>query len=73
MATGLGIAVSALLVQSGMALSDHTVGDPALGFRWAFVGAAALLVIPLVEAIRLPVEAGVAATRREATRSRAGA
>lgn len=64
LATGLGIAVCALLVRLGTTVADHTAGDPSLGYRWAFAGAAALLVVPLVEAMRLPAHAGSVAARR---------
>ncbi|WP_022882430.1 MFS transporter [Gryllotalpicola ginsengisoli] len=62
-ATGLGIAVAALLVRLGTALAAETVGQPWLGYRWAFVGAAALLLIPLLEALHLPAHAGAVAHR----------
>jgi EmrB/QacA subfamily drug resistance transporter len=61
-ATGLGIAVAALLVRLGSALAGASVGHPALGYRWAFVGAAALLLFPLAEAARMPAHAGSHAT-----------
>ncbi len=62
-ATGLGIAVAALLVRLGTGLAASvTDGGGWLGYRWAFVGAALLLLIPLIEAVRMPVHAGLAAT-----------
>ncbi|MCL2514453.1 MAG: MFS transporter [Microbacteriaceae bacterium] len=63
LAAGLGIAVAALLVRLGTGLSGYAAHDVQLGYRWAFVGAAALLLIPLVEAMRMPRAAGLAATR----------
>lgn len=58
-ATGLGVAVAALLVRlgTGLAASVTTHGEW-LGYRWAFVGAAALPLIPLIESIRMPAAAG---------------
>jgi EmrB/QacA subfamily drug resistance transporter len=62
-ATGLGIAVAALLVRLGTgvaaSVSPH---DEWLGYRWAFIGAAALLLIPLFESMRMPATAGAHAT-----------
>ncbi|MFC4244070.1 MFS transporter [Gryllotalpicola reticulitermitis] len=63
-ATGLGVAVAALLVRLGTALAASvTVHGEWLGYRWAFVGAAALLLIPLVESIRMPAAAGAHVTQ----------
>jgi hypothetical protein len=64
-ASGLGIAVAALLVRLGAGLAGSVTHDGAwLGYRWAFVGAAALLLIPLFEALTLPRHAGALATAR---------
>jgi EmrB/QacA subfamily drug resistance transporter len=63
-AAGLGIAVAALLVRLGTGLAESVAHESWLGYRWAFVGAAALLLIPLVEAARMPAEAGSHATVR---------
>jgi EmrB/QacA subfamily drug resistance transporter len=63
LAAGLGIAVAALLVRLGTSLSEYAAHDYHLGYRWAFVGAAALLLIPLFEAVRMPHAAGQNATR----------
>ena len=64
-AAGLGIAVAALLVRLGGSLAASVTHDGDwLGYRWAFVGAAALLLIPLFEALSLPRQAGVHATSR---------
>ena len=64
-ASGLGIAVAALLVRLGAGLAGSVTHDGAwLGYRWAFVGAAALLLIPLFEALTLPRQAGALATAR---------
>ncbi|MCU7728702.1 MFS transporter [Actinoplanes sp. KI2] len=51
---GLGVAVGALLVRLGGGVGAH--GDAA--FRFAFVVLAVLLVVPAVEAFRLPRTAG---------------
>ena len=64
LSVGLGVAVAALLVRLGTALADAVAGQPLLGYRWAFVGAALLLLVPLVEALRMPAHAGSAATAR---------
>lgn len=62
-AAGLGIAVAALLVRLGGSLAASVTHDGTwLGYRWAFVGAAALLLIPLFEALALPRTAGSHAT-----------
>jgi len=62
-AAGLGIAVAALLVRLGGSLAASVTHDGTwLGYRWAFIGAAALLLIPLFEALTLPRTAGAHAT-----------
>src|SRR3954452_14864153 len=59
---GLGVAVGALLVRLGDAAG---VGEgPAGPFRVAFVLLAVLLLVPLVEAVRLPRAAGAVVTGR---------
>lgn len=63
-AAGLGIAVAALLVRLGTGLAESVAHESWLGYRWAFVGAAALLLFPLIEAARMPAEAGSHATVR---------
>ena len=64
-AAGLGIAVAALLVRLGGQLAVSVTHDgSSLGYRWAFIGAAALLLIPLFEALALPRHAGSLATAR---------
>jgi len=66
-AAGLGIAVAALLVRLGGGIAASVAHDGAwLGYRWAFIGAAALLLIPLFEALTLPRQAGAHATAAEA-------
>jgi EmrB/QacA subfamily drug resistance transporter len=75
-AVGLGIAVAALIVRAttaGAALVDPAMGE--LGYRWAFGVLAVLLLVPAIEAWRMPAHAGaeVAARRsRVAPRPDAG-
>ena len=57
--SGLGVAVGALLVRLGA----NVGGD---GYRFAFLSLAALLVVPAVEAFRLPREAGNVVSGRSA-------
>ncbi|GAB2510456.1 MFS transporter [Paramicrobacterium agarici] len=64
-ATGLGIAVAALIVRITTDVAD--VVDPAdvgLGYRWAFLVVAAMLLFPTIEAARLPARAGAHVARR---------
>jgi len=51
---GLGVALGALLVRVGGVFTDGVVGS----YRIAFVALAVLLVVPAVEAVRLPGSAG---------------
>jgi hypothetical protein len=57
---GLGVAVGALLLRSG----DQLATAPDGPFRMAFVLLAVLLLVPVVEALRLPGAAGSAVTGR---------
>jgi EmrB/QacA subfamily drug resistance transporter len=64
--TGIGVALGALFVRLGGPLSQATglgQGDGA-AFRVAFVLLAVVLVLPTVEALRLPRSAGAVLTRR---------
>jgi EmrB/QacA subfamily drug resistance transporter len=63
---GLGVAVGALLVRVGGPVADTTGLDDgaAGGFRVAFVLLAVLLIVPAIEALRLPRTAGSAVTGR---------
>jgi MFS family permease len=63
---GLGVAVGALLVRLGGPLAGGLGLDGATGaaFRVAFVLLAVLLLLPLVEALRLPRSAGAVVTGR---------
>lgn len=60
-ATALGIAVASLAVRIGIAIAGPA-GD--LGYRLAFGVAAAVMLIPLIGAVRLAVDAGAHAARR---------
>jgi EmrB/QacA subfamily drug resistance transporter len=65
-ATGLGIAVAALVVRVTTVAADAVdPGLPELGYRWAFGVVAVLLLLPAIEAARMPAQAGadVAARR----------
>jgi hypothetical protein len=64
-AVGLGIAVAALIVRAttaGAALVDPAAGE--LGYRWAFGVLAVLLVLPTIEAWRMPAHAGAEVAAR---------
>jgi EmrB/QacA subfamily drug resistance transporter len=63
---GLGVAVGALLVRLGAPVAGAAGVGAAAGapFRVAFVLLAVLLLVPLVEALRLPRHAGAALTGR---------
>jgi EmrB/QacA subfamily drug resistance transporter len=63
---GLGVAVGALLVRLGGPVASGTgLGDGAdAAFRVAFLLLAVLLLVPLVEALRLPRTAGAVVTGR---------
>lgn len=55
LAAGLGVAVGALLLRAG----EHLPGQHATSaYAWAFAGLALTMVVPLVQAIRLPPESG---------------
>jgi hypothetical protein len=55
LAAGLGVAVGALLLRAG----EHLPGQHATSaYAWAFAGLALIMVVPLVQAIRLPPESG---------------
>ncbi|MCO8271331.1 MFS transporter [Actinoplanes sp. TRM 88003] len=60
---GLGVACGALLVRLGATFTD--TAEPR--FRFAFLALAALLVIPAIEAIRLPATAGNVVAGRSQT------
>ncbi|TFB73310.1 MFS transporter [Cryobacterium glaciale] len=64
-AAGLGIAVAALIVRAttaGASMVDP--GAVELGYRWAFVVVAVLLLVPAIEAWRLDVQAGAEVASR---------
>lgn len=64
-AVGLGIAVAALVIRLTTAVASAlSPADAWLGYRWALVVVALLLVFPVVEAALLPRHAGEHATRR---------
>ena len=64
-ATGLGIAVAALIVRATtFAASGLGNADVWLGYRWALPAVALLLMFPLIEATLLPRHAGAEAVRR---------
>jgi MFS family permease len=63
-AVALGLAVVAVFVRASTAVSEGVTGSPLPGYHWAFALAAALLVLPLVGAFRLPHDAGARATVR---------
>lgn len=67
-ATGLGIAVAALIVRvTTLAAEAIDPGQPELGYRWAFAVVAVLLLLPALEAARMPAHAGAdVAARRQA-------
>jgi MFS family permease len=65
-ATGLGIAVAALVVRVTTATADAVDrGLPELGYRWAFGVVAVLLVVPAIEAARMPLHAGAEVAGRK--------
>lgn len=64
-AVGLGIAVAALIVRAttaGASLVDPAAGE--LGYRWSFAVLAVLLLVPTIEAWRMPAEAGAEVAAR---------
>ena len=64
-ATGIGIAVAALIVRLTTAAAGLLAPTDAwLGYRWALAVVALLLLFPLIEAALLPRHAGEHATRR---------
>ncbi|MBS4104161.1 MFS transporter [Tsukamurella paurometabola] len=60
--TALGVAAAAAAVRLGTGLAGPDAGE--LGYRLAFVPFAALLLLPLAGALRLPATAGEHATAR---------
>ncbi|WP_019180161.1 MFS transporter [Microbacterium yannicii] len=60
----IGIVVATLLVRVGTDATERILGDAASGYSWAYVMAAAVMVVPLTGAILLPRDAGHRATRR---------
>jgi hypothetical protein len=64
-AVGLGVAVAALLVRVMTASAGAIDADAAwLGYRWAFIVVALLLVVPAIEAARMPATAGAEVAAR---------
>lgn len=64
-ATGLGIAVAALIVRFTTGIAELVdPADSGLGYRWAFLVVATLLLFPTIEAARLPAQAGSHVARR---------
>ncbi|MET0843660.1 MAG: MFS transporter [Mycetocola sp.] len=64
-ATGLGIAVAALVVRVMTAAADAVDPTlPELGYRWAFGVVAVLLLVPAIEAAQMPVHAGAEVAAR---------
>jgi len=61
-ATGLGVAVGALVLRTAEALLPE--GDPVRGYQWTFAVLALLMVAPAVEALRMPRLAGEAVRAR---------
>lgn len=59
-AVAVGIAFSAIVVRATTALASATAGSSNvwLGYRWAFLVFAVLMIVPAVEASRLPAGAG---------------
>lgn len=66
-ATAIGVAVSVLLVRISTAGAEAIVGDANAGYRWAYLLAAAIMLIPFFGAIRLPHDAGEHARRLQPT------
>ena len=62
LAGGLGVAVGALLLRSGEAVSGST--SPSAGYGFAFAALGMIMIAPLVQAWRLPSTAGDELTRR---------
>jgi EmrB/QacA subfamily drug resistance transporter len=64
-AGALGVAVGALLLRLGQALGPDVPGaDGLVAYRVAFVALALLLLVPLRDAVRMPVAAGAQVTGR---------
>ena len=63
-ATALGLAVVAVFVRASTTVASDVTGSPLPGYHWAFGLAAALLIVPLVGALRLPHGVGARATAR---------
>ncbi|WP_244216104.1 MFS transporter [Pseudomonas reidholzensis] len=58
LAMALGVAVSALLLQLSMKVQGHMGAVQVSDFHWAFVGIALTGVVALVDALKLPANAG---------------
>jgi len=65
-ATVLGIAVATLALRASTALAEGWLGSPELGYRWCFVIAALVMLIPFAGALRLAPDAGSRALVRPA-------
>jgi MFS family permease len=63
-AVALGLAAAAVFVRASTAVSEGVTGSAAAGYHGAFVLAAALLLLPLIGALRLPHGAGSRAIAR---------
>ena len=64
-ATGFGIAIAALIVRMTTALaSTAEPGASWLGYRWAFVVIAVLLIVPVIETALLPRHVGAQVAAR---------
>lgn len=61
-ATGMGIAVGALVLRTAESLLP--AGNTLLSFQWTFVVLAVLMVLPAIEALRMPSTAGEAVRAR---------
>jgi EmrB/QacA subfamily drug resistance transporter len=74
LAIGLGIAVAALVVRVTTAAAGTVdPGLPELGYRWAFGVVALLLVLPAIEAARMPAQAGAEVAARRQVKGLAAA
>jgi len=65
-ATGLGVAVGALILRAADSLLAATAPDmpPVVGFQWTFAVLAVLMLFPVVEAVAMPHSAGEAVRTR---------
>jgi EmrB/QacA subfamily drug resistance transporter len=66
-AIALGLASAAVFVRASTAVAQGATGSPLPGYHWAFILAAALLLLPLAGALRLPRDAGARAIARVRT------